>query len=58
MVNKLSVVIIQQTSLLTNPGINIDMSLMQISDPNFCHMIPHALQMGWTESQEFFYAAT
>jgi hypothetical protein len=39
MVNKFSAVISQHTSLLTNHGINIDMSLTQISDLNFCHMI-------------------
>jgi hypothetical protein len=39
LVNKSSAVISQQTSLLTNSGINIDMSLTQISDPNFCHII-------------------
>jgi hypothetical protein len=38
-VNKSSAVISQQTSLLTKSGINIDMSLTQISDPNFCHII-------------------
>jgi hypothetical protein len=45
MVNKLSAVISQQTSLLTNPGINIDMSLTQISDPNFCHIISQCIKL-------------
>ena len=40
-VNKSSAVISQQTSLLTSPGINIDKSLTQILDPNFCHIINH-----------------
>jgi hypothetical protein len=45
MVNKSSAVISQQTSLLTNPGINIDMSLTQISDPNFCHIISQCIKL-------------
>jgi hypothetical protein len=45
MVNKMSAVISQQTSLLTNPGINFDMSLMQISDPNFCHIISQRIKL-------------
>ena len=45
-VNKsLSAVISQQTSLLTNPGINIDMSLTQISDPNFRHIISQCVKL-------------
>jgi hypothetical protein len=44
LVNKLSAVISQQTSLRTNPGINIDMSLTQISDPNFCHIISQCIK--------------
>ena len=45
MVNKSSAVISQQTSLLTNPGINIDMSLTQISDPNFRHIISQCIEL-------------
>jgi hypothetical protein len=45
LVNKLSAVISQQASLLTNSGINIDMSLMQISDPNFCHIISQCIKL-------------
>ncbi len=37
MVNKLSV--------LTNPGINIDMSLTPIVDPTFCHTIRHCIKL-------------
>lgn len=45
-VNNLSSAIIsQQTSLLTNPGINIDMSLTQISDPNFRHIISQCVKL-------------
>jgi hypothetical protein len=44
MVNKLSAVISQQMSLLANPGININMSLTQISDPNFCHIISQCIK--------------
>ena len=45
-VNKsLSAVISQQTSLLTNPGINIDMSLTQISGPNFRHIISQCVNL-------------
>ena len=44
-VNKSSAVISQQTSLLTNPGINIDMSLPQISDTNFCHIISQCIKL-------------
>ena len=40
-----SAVISQQTSLLTNPSINIDMSLTQISDPNFCHIISQCVKL-------------
>ena len=40
-----SAVISQQTSLLTNPGINIDMSLTQISDPNFRHIISQCVKL-------------
>ena len=45
MVNKLSAVISQQTSLLTNSGININMSLTQISDPKFCHIISQYIKL-------------
>ena len=45
MVNKLSAVISQQTCLLTNSGINIDMRLTQISDPNFCHIISQCMKL-------------
>jgi hypothetical protein len=41
-VNKSSAVISQQTSLLINPGIKIDMSLTQISHSNF---LPHHQSM-------------
>jgi hypothetical protein len=44
-VNKSSAVISQQTSLLTYSGINIIMSLMQISDPNFCHIISQCIKL-------------
>jgi hypothetical protein len=44
-VNKSSAVISQQTSLLTNSGINIDMSLTQISDPEFCHIINQCIKL-------------
>jgi hypothetical protein len=44
-VNKSSAVISQQTSLLTNSGINIDMSLTQIFDPNFCHIISKCIKL-------------
>ena len=44
-VNKSSAVVSQQTSLLTNSGINIDMSLTQISDPNFCHIISQCIKL-------------
>jgi hypothetical protein len=43
-VNKLSAVISQQMSLLSNPGINIDISLTQISDPTFCHIISQCIK--------------
>jgi hypothetical protein len=45
MVNKLSGVISQQMSLLNNSGINTDMSLTQISDPNFCHIISQCIKL-------------
>jgi hypothetical protein len=45
MVNKLSAVIRQQTSLLTNSGINNDMNLTQISDPSFCHIISQCIKL-------------
>jgi hypothetical protein len=44
-VNNSSAVISQQTSLHTNSGINIDMSLTQISDPNFCHIISQCIKV-------------
>jgi hypothetical protein len=44
-VNKSSAVISQQTSLLPNSGINIDMSLTQISDPNFRHIISQCIKV-------------
>ena len=44
-VNKSSALISQQTSLLTNSGINIDMSLTQISDPNFRHIISQCIKL-------------
>jgi hypothetical protein len=45
-VNNLSSALIsQQTSLLTNPGITIDMSLTQISDPNFRHIISQCVKL-------------
>ena len=44
-VNKSSAVVSQQTSLLTNSGINIDMSLTQISDPNFRHIISQCIKV-------------
>jgi hypothetical protein len=44
-VNKSSAIISQQTSLLTHSGINIDMSLTQISDPNFCHIISQCIKL-------------
>jgi hypothetical protein len=44
-VNKSSAVISQQTSLLTNSGINIDMSLTQISDPNLRHIISQCIKL-------------
>ncbi len=42
-VNNLSAVVSHQTTL-TVPGINIDMSLTQISDPNFCHIISQCIK--------------
>jgi hypothetical protein len=45
LVNKLSAVFSQQMSLLTNSGINIDMSLTQISDPNFNHIISQCIKL-------------
>jgi hypothetical protein len=44
-VNKSSTVISQQTSLLSFPGINIDMSLTQISDHNFHHIISQCKEL-------------
>jgi hypothetical protein len=44
-VNKSSAVISQQTSLFTNSGISIDMSLTQISDPNFGHIISQCIKL-------------
>jgi hypothetical protein len=52
LVNKLSAVISQQTSLLTISGINIDMSLTQISDPNFCHIISQCIYFADTSLQQ------
>ncbi len=45
LVKKSSAVISQQTSLLTNSGININMSLTQISVPNFCHIISQCIKL-------------
>jgi hypothetical protein len=44
-VNKSSAVISQQMSLLTNSGINIDISLTHISDPNFCHINSQCIKL-------------
>jgi hypothetical protein len=44
-VKKSSAVISQQRSLLTSSGINIDMSLTQKSDPNFCHSISQCMKL-------------